>query len=1036
MASDRWREIERIFHAALERPESARAAFLEKACAGDADLRREVESLIQSSDDAGSFIEHPALEAGSPSDSQPSSRLRGEGVAQGGTGAGPAIATGTMISHFRILERLGAGGMGEVYKAEDTTLHRQVALKFLVAPTPHSGFGATFDRAALERFQREARAAAALNHPNICTIHEIGQHDGRPFIAMELLEGETLKERLRRGALRAPAGGQSPPLQMDQLLDWSIQIADALDAAHQKGITHRDIKPANILITSRGQPKILDFGLAKLSGGTGRGPHDLPWGPPAAEHGQEAHATSLPTASLDAEHLTSPGVAMGTVAYMSPEQARGEQVDARTDLFSFGAVLYEMATGRRAFAGSSMAVIFQQILSENPPPITEGAQRASPTQEEHVRALDRVISKCLEKDRDLRYQVASEIRADLKRLKRDTSSGRGTAVPELANHAPEVHDTGVGAIHESSLPLPASGSRRILPWALGLVMGAIITGVVIWKLAVPAPRQSLVLAYIPPPPNTTFRAFGFEPGPAVISPDGSRLAFSATDESGVTRLWVRSLGSADARSLAGTEDAAMPFWSPDGRTLSFFADRKLKTVNLDNGNVQVLTDPACVSSGGAWSGSGVVLFAPQCGGPLDQIPSAGGTPSPAMKLASGQSSQRNPTFLSDGRRFLYVSSGKDGSSSIWMGSLGSAQSKLVLKDAGAPQFASGHLLFIRDERVLAQPFDPSSGVLSGEAVFLADGQSYSVSATGVLAFQGGSRLGQPEWFDRSGNPLSKVGPLAMYLSAKISPDGTAVAADVYDHQSNSTTLWTYPAAGGVGTRLTFSPGFRTFAVWSSNGKYIAYSCESGGKPGVCRRRADGSGKVETLFVYGAGVQRSNVVDWSQDGRYVSANVFVDRPTGVENWILPLFGGRKPFQAAHADAALYDGSFSPDGRWLSYFSYETGRPEIYVVPFPGPGGKFQISQNGGWLTRWDKKGHLYFLTMGNRLMEADLEISGESVKVKSIHPLFQTSLPNYPSPFFDVSADGSRFLVVTSSDPAASQSIGLLLDWESKLKNKE
>jgi eukaryotic-like serine/threonine-protein kinase len=417
--NERWEEIERLYHAARELDAGARAAFLAKACAGDDDLRREVESLLAHADQAGSFLETPAIE------------MAAEALAMGKQLSDPELETGTMVAHYRLIGKIGEGGMGEVYRARDTKLGRDVALKFLpveAGSSRHSEGGGVKqplqrDPKALERFRREARAASALNHPNICTIHDIGEEEGRPFIVMEMMEGATLKGLIGRGTLRAPAGGQSPPLQLSQVLDLAIEIADALDAAHSKGIIHRDIKPANIFVIPRGgtvQAKVLDFGLAKLTSGTGVSPVGM------GQHGQDARATELPTATIKPDQLTIPGTAMGTVAYMSPEQARGEPLDARTDLFSFGSVLYEMATGRPAFGGETTAVIFDAIFNRDPVP----PSRINP---EIPPELDRILSRLLEKDRDLRYQHASEVRAELKRLKRDTGFGRGTAVPAVVS---------------------------------------------------------------------------------------------------------------------------------------------------------------------------------------------------------------------------------------------------------------------------------------------------------------------------------------------------------------------------------------------------------------------------------------------------------------------------------------------------------------------------------------------------------------------------------------------------------------------------
>ena len=571
--NNRWQQIERIYHAARELDANARAEFLAKACAGDDSLRQEVERLLVQADQAGSFLETPAIEVAAGAMVKEGS-VRGDVTLQ---------LSGNTVSHYRILKKLGGGGMGVVYEADDTRLGRRVALKFLSQEL-------ATDPKALERFQREARTAAALNHPNICIIYEVEEHQGQPFIAMELLKGKTLREWLAARSPTTPGGHPAgagstqgdikPPLQFDQLLDIAIEIVDALDAAHQHSIIHRDIKPTNIYITSRGQAKILDFGIAKLTR------------PTHFANASREGLTGAPTAALEREQLTTQGVAMGTVGYMSPEQARGEPLDARTDLFSFGAVLYEMATGRPAFIGDSGMEILAKILKEDPPSPRSLNPELPPK-------LEEIIGKCLERDREMRYQVASEIRTDLKRLKRDTPSGRSASAVSISPSA--AVETGPSRPHVvGGLAQNRSSLRRTLPWALAAMLtAALIVLVFLWRFTGPTQQRSSVLSYIPPPPGTTFRDFGFSAGPVAVSPDGKQLAFSATGENGVTMLYVRPLASNESRAISGTKGAAWPFWSPDGGSLGFFADQKLKTVTLANGNVQVLADASCPWVGGA-----------------------------------------------------------------------------------------------------------------------------------------------------------------------------------------------------------------------------------------------------------------------------------------------------------------------------------------------------------------------------------------------------------------------------------------------------
>jgi eukaryotic-like serine/threonine-protein kinase len=880
------------------------------------------------------------------------------------------LNSGSRLGSYEIHAAIGAGGMGEVYRARDAKLGRDVALKVLP-----EAFARDAERMA--RFQREAKVLASLNHSNIASIYGLEDSGATHALVMELVEGPTLADRITQG-----------PISIDEALRIAKQICEALEYAHERGIVHRDLKPANVKVTTDDVVKVLDFGLAKAIEG-------------------DASSMDMANSPTISRMATMQGVLLGTAAYMSPEQAKAKPVDRRADIWAFGCVLYEMLTGTMAFNGETVTDTLAAVIKEEP----DWSQLPSTTPT-RVRVL---LQRCFQKDPKQRLQAIGDARISIDEV--------------LSGKAPEPSSV-------AAAPASAPVWRRALPWVGGALAGSLVAGLVIWKFAAPAPQAFPVLSYIPPPQNTTFRDFGFSPGPVVVSPDGRQLAFSATDEDGITKLYLRPLDAGKAQAIAGTEDAGAPFWSPDGGSLGFFADQKLKTVNLANGNVQVLGDASC-ALGGAWSSSGTILFAPNCAGPLDKIPSSGGKPSPATALESEETAQESPAFLPDGLHFLYVSAcpyAGTCSSSVWIDSLGSSEQKLVLKDATSPRFASGHLLFIRDNRVFAQAFDPAADKLSGEATAVAEALNYSVSATGVLAYQGGTLKGRMEWFDRSGNLLGSVGPVAEYLSVGLSPDGKRILAEVDDPQSNSSDLWLYPASGGVGTRLTFGPGNKEFAVWSPDGKYIAYTCQPDGKPGICRKLANGSGTEDKVFTFGSGISEPLVVDWSPDGRYLSLNEKVTKALRTETVILPLFGDGKPFQVASVRTQQYGGAFSPDGHWLAYFSYESGRPEVYVVPFPGPGGKFQISQNGGWNEKWDKKGHLYFLSIGNRLMEADMTTSGGSVLLKAIQPLFQLSLPSFADPIVDVSADGSRFLVITSSDPNASRSIGLLLDWQGKLED--
>ena len=877
------------------------------------------------------------------------------------------LPSGTKLGPYEIQSPLGAGGMGEVYRAKDTRLDRTVAVKIL--PSHLSD-----NPEAKQRFEREARTISSLNHPNICTLHDVGHQDGTEFLVMEYLEGETLADRLRKG-----------PLSPEHLLRYGIEICEGLEKAHKSGVIHRDLKPGNVMLAKSGA-KLMDFGLAK------------------AMRAHEPLASSLTMTysgpSAD-QPLTTQGTVVGTFQYMSPEQLDGKEADARSDIFALGAVLYEMATGKRAFEGKTTASVIAAVLEREPPPVST-VQPMSPP------ALDRVVKTCLAKDPDERFQNVHDVKLQLKWIAEGGS--------------------------QAGVPVPAARrkNRESLAWSLmcGFAMLAVILAV--WTYLRPrSAGTGPVLAFVPPPADTRLLAFGFGSGPAVVSPDETKLAFSAIDQNGLIRLWTRSLNASDAAAVPGTDGAAMPFWSPDSRSLAFFAGGKLKTVELGGGNLQVLADSTSPSVA-AWAPDGTILFKPASRSPLFRISAAGGKAVPFAVLGANDYSDSNPAILPDGKRVLVVVTDKNQHGRVELRSLVSPETKLVLDDADRPVYAGGFLLFIRSQKIFAQSFDPGSGKVSGRATPLADADWYSVAGPSVLAFQAVSRETHLQWFDLSGNSLGTIGQVAFHLSPKIAPDGKQVLFLTGAPQNdNSMDLWLVPAAGGVSTRMTFGPGGKRWSVWSPDGKHIAYTTGSDGKVRIVRKPSDGSGAEETLLTLAPEISSSSVVDWSPDGRYLSYDVFDINKRAMANWGVPLFGDRKSFQPAPVPGNQYDGNFSPDGHWLAYFSDETGQPEVYVVPFPGPGGKYQISHGGGWIVRWDKKGDLFFLSIGNQVMKAELNLSPQSLRVKSLRPLGQMNILDTAAPLFDVTADGQRVLAVTPAR-AESNSISLLLNWPALL----
>src|ERR1700722_1281617 len=876
-----------------------------------------------------------------------------------------ALTSGTKLGPYEIQSPLAAGGMGEVYRARDTRLDRTVAVKILPSHLSEND-------EAKQRFDREARAISSLNHPNICTLYDVGHQAGVDYLVMEFLEGETLADRLRKG-----------PLTPEQLLKYGIEICQGLEKAHKTGVIHRDLKPGNIMLTKSGA-KLMDFGLAKSI---------TAQAPPASSLTMTASGPS------PGHPITAEGMILGTFQYMSPEQVEGKDADARSDVFALGAVLYEMATGKRAFEGKTTASVIAAVLERDPPPVST-VQPMSPP------ALDRVVKTCLAKDPDERFQSVHDVQLQLKWIA-EGGSQAGVPTPVAARRK----------------------NREKLAWSLMCLFAILATAFALWTYL--HPRTSAagpVLAFVPPPRDTRFLAFGFGSGPAVISPDETKLAFTAIDQNGLIKLWTRSLNANDATAIPGTDGAAAPFWSSDGRSLGFFAAGKLKTVELNGGNPQTLTNSSWVGVA-AWGPDGTILFRPAASSPLFRVPAAGGQAAPTHTLAANDYSESDPAMLPDGKHILMVANDKAQRNRIEFRSVTSPVTKIVLDDAQHPEYSGGFLFFIRNQKIFAQPFDASSGTLSGTATPIADADWYSLTGTSVLAFQSVSHDARLQWFDLSGDLTGTTGQVAYYLAPKFSPDGKQILFLKWDPQNPGTTeLWSLPTIGGVSRRMTFGPDWKGWSVWSPDAKYITYGVEVAGKVRIVRKPSDGSGAEETLLTLGPEISAASVVDWSPDGRYLSYDAYNLKEGRRAHWILPLFGDRKPFQCAPVVAGnQYDGNFSPDGHWLAYFSDESGQPEVYVVPFPGPGGKYQISQSGGWLVRWDKKGDLFFLTTGNKLTKAELNLGTQSLQVKSLRPLFQMNLADTAAPLFDVTPDGQRFLAVTPAR-AESSSISLLLNW--------
>ena len=909
---------------------------------------------------------------------------------RGSNGNAVALAAGTKLGPYEILSQIGAGGMGEVYKGRDTRLDRLVAIKVL--PSHLSDYPEL-----RERFEREAHAIASLQHPNICTLYDVGEQEGTHYLVMEYLEGETLAQRLVKGAL---------PL--DQVLKISIEISDALDKAHRKGFTHRDIKPANIMLT-KGGSKILDFGLAKLKPSLVR--TDIPF----SEMVTPPPGVPLPH-GFGPDALTASGTILGTLLYMAPEQLEGrvDDLDARTDIFSLGATIYEMATGRKAFPGKSQASVIANILKEEPPPMSTLQPMTPP-------ALDRVVKTCLTKDPDERWQSALDLHRQLEWIKEGGQEPSKISAAEQAQVAAK------------------RWKRRLAFSAAGLLAWA-VTALIIWNLR-PAPPPPEVMRFsmtTPGQPNNT--------DPISVSPDGRNIAFYAQDSSGKGQIWMRTMDALEAKPVPGTERGNAPFWSPDGQFLGFFADGKMKIADLAGGRIQTLAD-APVGRGATWSADGIIVFAPQNFGGLAKISSGGGevTPVTQVNAASGETSHRYPQFLLDNRHFIYfVLSLPREKGGVYLGSIDSPETRALFNTPYNAGFATpGHLLFMSEESLVAQPFDSGRMELTGQPIGIAEGvylakntglANFSASGTGTLAYLNSSvDYRHLEWFDRAGKPLGRLDTSSTYAAQypEISPDGKRLAIPLGEQGAEDIWLWELPS--GTSSRFSSDPERDTTPLWFPDGSRILFRSDRGGRYRIWEKNSRGAGD-EKVFFESSTQSVIQPQDLSSDGRYLLYVTPGDK-TGLDVWALPLFGDRKPFPYLQAKFNESQAQFSPDGRWVAYTSSELGRDEVYVQSFPQPGSKRQVSSNSGAQPRWRADGkELFYLALDQKLMAVAVNdgVTGTPVA------LFQTRLstegsqaPDY-RPKYDVTPDGKRFLLSLRPE-IIGPPITVILNWTAGLK---
>ncbi len=880
-----------------------------------------------------------------------------------------SLSPRTRLGAYEVVSPLGSGGMGEVYRARDTRLGRDVAIKVL----PDS---LACDPEFRERFEREARAVAALSHPNIVQIHELGADAGHLYAAMELLDGETLRERLAAG-----------PLPLKKSLDYGQQIAHGLAAAHGRGIVHRDLKPENIFVTRDGRVKILDFGIAKV-----------------ADVRMDAAATGAGT--LPAAARTGVGVMLGTVGYMSPEQVRADSVDHRTDVFSFGAVLYEMATGQRAFSGPSSVETLHAILTSDPLDHPAGLPPFAP------HALECIVRHCLEKNPDERYQSAKDLAFALQTV--SGSSAAGVALPRRTRR-------GRG--------LMVAAAAAVLAGVAAL-LGA--------YLRAPAPAEAVFFRILPP----TDAPIGF---PAV-SPDGHQIAFLSLSDDWFSgdAIWIRRPDSLDAQKLEGTGGARAPFWSPDGRSLGFFTAGRLKTIEVETGRVTVVCGAAS-GFGGAWGPDGTILFSADERSPILRVSASGGTPAPVTTIdrGAGEEAHRWPQFLPDGRHFVYAAWNSTSTiRPIRIASLDSEPVRTLFTSSSGVVVAGNYVIFASEQpaRLNAWAYDAGKRSMIGEPMqILADTNveyvwatadpAASAAADTLVYTTGKYRRSRLTWFDRLGKPLGTVGETATYFDPALTRDGRHLAIEKHDVDRNSGDVWGVDLERGVFSRLTSAPGFENVAVWSPDGTRVAFASDQEKTARVYVRDGGGAGAERAIFD-----GRAFPLDWSADGRHLLLLTAAGN-TGLDVTAYDTETRRTaPLLSTPFDE--YGATFSPNGRWIAYASNESKLRQVYIRAFPDTSIRIAVSTGGGAQPQWRRDGReLFYLAPDNTLMAVDIDTSGGHLRAGTPTPLFVANVDqrkvlrnNYAA-----SPDGQRFLVVTSADREISPLV-TVLNWRSLLKD--
>jgi serine/threonine-protein kinase len=953
---ERWQEVERLYHAALPRTPSERDAWLSHECAGDDGLRREVESLLAQASKAGDFLDTPALVVA---------------ARELAAGSRPLLV-GRTFGPYTLLSLLGAGGMGEVYRAHDTKLNRDVALKFLPATF-------TDDPERLARFRREAQVLAALNHPHIGAIYGLDDANGQQFLVLELVDGESLDRRITRG-----------PIPVDEALSIAQQIAEALEAAHEKGIIHRDLKPANIALTNDGNVKVLDFGLAKateVSAGA-------------------ADPRNSPTITSPAMR-TGAGVILGTAAYMSPEQAAGKAVDKRSDLWAFGVVVLEMLTGRPVFSGETVSHVLASVLTSDPDWTMLPASTPA--------SIRRLLRRCLEKDRKRRLESAADARLEIEEAR-----------------AP------IGEVGAVSVAIPVAPWRRAMPWG---VAGAAVAGLMLmlmwsapWRAEKPVDRP-LVRLDVDLGADVSLGAPSTGGSSVAISRDGTRLVYASGTP---TKLFTRRLDQPKATELPGTQGASKPFFSPDSQWVGFVGGNKLNKISVEGGAVVPLQDvgSGITIAGASWSEDGSILVS-QVGKGLVRIPAGGGPPETIVELGTRERALARPQLLPGGKAILFVATTSLGvdTYTIEVVTLADRHRKIVVRGGHSPRYVptpngAGHVIYANKATLFAVPFDLERLETRGTAVPVLDDVAFEastgvaqfdVSETGTLVYRrasgGASALTTLQWVDPTGKKEPLRAKPGAYQFLSLSPDGKRVALVVAE--GGSQDVWVYDPRRDAMTRLTSGGTIYRTPLWTPDGQYVVFTPYG---DGILQARADGTSQPRAL------TQGKFQIPWSftPDGKRLA---YFEIAASIQIWTVPLedHGGQlragKPELFLKSRFTDVDPSFSPDGRWLAYQSDESGTDEVYVRPFPPPssgqGGKWQISNNGGRAPRWPRNGHELVYQSGDQMMAASYTVNGDTFVAEQprvwIPKLGATVIANMVT--WDLAPDGTRVAVVAPVEPA-------------------